>query len=166
MPPSYLNMKRTKKHKNLGREGEQWMKDTANYCVIMATLITTVVFAAAFTVLGCSSQDTGAPIFWKSIWFRVFFISDIIALFSSSSSILIFLSILTPRFIEMDFLVSLPSKLLLGLTTWDVGCTDVAKPMPHTRPTWQHARDAAAQAMVPRPFFFSHDSHQCGLDSG
>ncbi|KAK4577804.1 hypothetical protein RGQ29_028074 [Quercus rubra] len=88
------------KHKNLRREGENWMKDTANYCMIVATLITT---------------DTGNPILLKSIWFRVFFISDAIALFSSS--ILIFLSILTSRFTEMDFLVSLPSKLVLGLTT-------------------------------------------------
>ena len=40
MPPSYLNMKSsgltpgdlfTKKHKNLQREGEKWMKDTAKY---------------------------------------------------------------------------------------------------------------------------------------
>ncbi|XP_030941534.1 uncharacterized protein LOC115966439 [Quercus lobata] len=125
-PPSYLNMKSsgltpgdlfTKKHKNLWREGEKWMKDTANYCMIVATLITTVVFATAFTVPGGSSQDTGTPILLKSIWFRVFFISDAIALFSSSSSILIFLSILTSRFTEMDFLVSLPSKLVLGLTT-------------------------------------------------
>ena len=85
--------------------------------MIVATLITTVVFAAAFTVPGGSSQDTGTPILLKSIWFRVFFISDAIALFSSSSSILIFLSILTSRFTEMDFLVSLPSKLVLGLTT-------------------------------------------------
>uniref|UniRef100_A0A7N2MWI7 PGG domain-containing protein n=1 Tax=Quercus lobata TaxID=97700 RepID=A0A7N2MWI7_QUELO len=60
-PPSYLNMKSsgltpgdlfTKKHKNLRREGEKWMKDTANYCMIVATLITTVVFATAFTVPG------------------------------------------------------------------------------------------------------------------
>ncbi|KAF3962047.1 hypothetical protein CMV_013399 [Castanea mollissima] len=126
VPPSYLNMKSsgltpgdlfTKKHKNLRREGEKWMKDTANYCMIMATLITTVVFAAAFTVPGGSSQDTGTPILLKSIWFRLFFILDAIALFSSSSSILIFLSILTSRFTEMDSLVSLPSKLVLGLTT-------------------------------------------------
>ena len=107
----------TKEHKKLRREGEKWMKDTVNFYIIVATLITGVVFAAAFTVPGGSNQDTGIPIFLKSIWFRVFFIWDAIALFSSSSSILIFLSILTPRFTEMDFLVSLPSKLVLGLTT-------------------------------------------------
>ena len=136
MPPSYLNMENytgqtprdifTREHQDLQKEGQKWMKATANYCMLVATLITTVVFAAAFTVPGGSNQDTGTPIFLKTNstggsnapqWFRAFFISDAIALISSSSSILIFLSILTSRFTEMDFLVSLPSKLVLGLTT-------------------------------------------------
>ena len=127
VPPSYLNMEDcngktakqifTEEHEYLQREGEEWMKGTANYCMIVATLITTVVFASVFTVPGGSYQDTGTPIFLKAKWFRVFFISDAIALVSSSSSILIFLSILTSRYTEKDFLVSLPSKLVLGLTT-------------------------------------------------
>ena len=125
MPPSFLSMKNnkdqtpwnlfTKKHKDLKIEGEKWMKDTANFCMIVSTLITTVAFAAAFTVPGGSNQDKGTPILLKHFWFRVFFISDSIAMLSSSSSILIFLSILTSRFTELDFLVSLPSKLALGL---------------------------------------------------
>ncbi|KAF3957841.1 hypothetical protein CMV_017185 [Castanea mollissima] len=106
----------TKEHENLRRDGEKWMKDTANYCMLVATLITTVVFAAAFTVPGGSNQETGTPILLKSIWLRVFFIFDAIALLSSSTSILVFLSILTSRFTQMDFLVSLPSKLVWGLT--------------------------------------------------
>ena len=126
MPPSYPKMRDnknrtpwelfTKEHKKLRREGEKWMKDRVNFYIIVATLITGVVFAAAFTVPGGSNQDTGIPIFMKSIWFRVFFISDAIALVSSSSSILMFLSILTSRFTEMDFLVSLPTKLELGVS--------------------------------------------------
>ena len=126
--PPYLNMENsdngltpwdlfTKEHQVLQAEGEKWTKDTANYCMLVATLITTVVFAAAFIVPGGSNQDTGTPIFLKTKWFRAFFISDAIALVSSSSSILIILSILTSRFTDMDFLVSLPSKLMLGLTT-------------------------------------------------
>jgi len=85
-------------HKELKEQGEKWMKDTANYCMLVATLIATVVFAAAN-------------------WFMVFFISDAMALLSSSTSILIFLSILTSRYAEQDFLVSLPARLLFGLTT-------------------------------------------------
>ena len=127
MPSSYLNKKNskgltpgelfTREHENLRREGENWMKNTANYCMIVATLITTVVFAAAFTVPGGNNQETGAPIFFKTRWFRVFFITNAIALVSSSSSILIFLSILTSRFTEKDFLKSLPLQLVLGFTT-------------------------------------------------
>ncbi|KAM3742106.1 hypothetical protein ACB098_07G045800 [Castanea mollissima] len=126
VPPSYPKMRDnenrtpwdlfTEEHKELRREGEKWMKDTVNFYIVVATLITGVVFAATFTVPGGSNQDTGIPIFSKSIWFRVLLISDAIALVFSSTSILMFLSILTSCFTEMDFLVSLPTKLELGVT--------------------------------------------------
>lgn len=105
----------TKKHKILRKDAEEWMKSTANSCMLVATLISTVVFAAAFTVPGGSDENTGTPIFQKKFWFALFVISDAIALFSSSTSILMFLSILTSRYAEEDFMHSLPSRLLLGL---------------------------------------------------
>ncbi|KAG6411176.1 hypothetical protein SASPL_129254 [Salvia splendens] len=40
----------TKEHEKLKEAGEKWMKDTANACTIVAALIATVMFAAAFTV--------------------------------------------------------------------------------------------------------------------
>nr|GMD92765.1 ankyrin repeat-containing protein NPR4-like isoform X3 [Ipomoea batatas] len=43
-------------HKELRKEGEKWMKDTATACSIVATLIVTVVFAAAITVPGGNSD--------------------------------------------------------------------------------------------------------------
>ncbi|XP_031264847.1 uncharacterized protein LOC116123180 [Pistacia vera] len=49
------------KIKALKDKGEKWMKDTANSCMIVATLITTVVFAAAFTVPGGIKDETGTP---------------------------------------------------------------------------------------------------------
>ncbi|KAK7845036.1 ankyrin repeat-containing protein itn1 [Quercus suber] len=126
VPPSYLKMKNsnnltpwelfTKEHENLRVEGEKWMKDTVNFYIVVATLITGVAFAAAFTVPGGSNPDTGSPILLKSVWFRVFFISDAIALLSSSTSILLFSSILSSHFKEINFLVSLPSKLELGVS--------------------------------------------------
>jgi hypothetical protein len=106
-----------KRHTKLKKEGEKWMKDTANYCMLVATLIATVMFAAAFTVPGGSNQETGTPIFLRSNWLMIFFISDTIALCSSSTSIVIFLSILTSRYTEDDFLKSLPSKLVFGIAT-------------------------------------------------
>ncbi|KAJ8545184.1 hypothetical protein K7X08_017767 [Anisodus acutangulus] len=107
----------TEEHKLLLKEGERWMKDTSNSCMIVATLIATVMFAAAFTVPGGNNSDEGTPILLKQNAFAVFVISDAVALFSSIVSIIMFLSILTSRYTEVDFLVSLPAKLLFGLTT-------------------------------------------------
>ncbi|KAL4012328.1 hypothetical protein IC575_029428 [Cucumis melo] len=107
----------TENHKDLRKAGEEWMKNTANSCMIVAALITTVVFAAAFTVPGGCDDNTGNPIFQSKPWFTVFVISDAAALVSSSTSILMFMSILTSRYAEDDFLHSLPSRLLIGLTS-------------------------------------------------
>ena len=107
----------TEEHKDLVREGEKWMKDTASSCMVVATLIATVMFAAAFSVPGGNNDDTGRPIFLTKKSFLVFAISDALALFSSATSILIFLSILTSRYAEEDFLESLPNRLIMGLAT-------------------------------------------------
>ncbi|KAL6350241.1 hypothetical protein AAG906_004186 [Vitis piasezkii] len=107
----------TKEHKNLKKDGEKWMRGTAAQSMLVATLIATVVFAAAFTVPGGSNQDTGIPILLRKKSFMIFAVSDAIALFSSSTSILVFLSILTSRYAEDDFLESLPSRLMFGLIT-------------------------------------------------
>ncbi|KAL5842957.1 hypothetical protein ACOSQ3_013560 [Xanthoceras sorbifolium] len=107
----------TESHKNLMKEGEKWMKNTANSCMIVATLIATIVFAAAFTVPGGIKEDTGTPNFLEKASFIIFAIWDTISLVSSTCSILTFLSILTARYAEEDFLWSLPLKLLLGLYT-------------------------------------------------
>ena len=127
MPPSYLKMRNsdnltpwelfTDKHKELREEGQKWMKETVNFYIVVATLITAVVFTAAFTVPGGTNPDTGIPIMLKSMWFRIFFISDAIALLSSSASILMFLSILASRFTEMDFHTKLPAQWALGFIT-------------------------------------------------
>jgi hypothetical protein len=102
-------------HAKLQDEGEKWTKQTANNCILVATLVATVVFAAAFTVPGGNDQTTGKPILLKSNWFTIFFISDAIALVFSSTSILIFLSILTSRYKEEDIFKSIPLRLLFGL---------------------------------------------------
>ena len=107
----------TRKHKELRAGGERWMKDTVNFYIVVATLISAVVFAAVITVPGGSNQDKGTPILLKRIWFRVFFISNAVALLSSSASILIYLSILTSCFAEVDFLMSLPLKGMFGMIT-------------------------------------------------
>ncbi|XP_059436359.1 ankyrin repeat-containing protein ITN1-like [Corylus avellana] len=79
VPPSYLNQKNSngqtpkeifiEAHTDLQKDGETWMKDTSNYSMLVATLIATVIFAAAFTVPGGNNQETGTPIFLRSTWF-------------------------------------------------------------------------------------------------
>jgi hypothetical protein len=39
-------------HKALLEEGKNWMKDTSNSCMLVATLIATIAFAAAISVPG------------------------------------------------------------------------------------------------------------------
>ncbi|KAK1418418.1 hypothetical protein QVD17_27562 [Tagetes erecta] len=105
----------TREHEKLVKEGEQWMKTTAESCSITAALITTIVFAAAITVPGGSNQEKGTPLFKSDKSFTIFAISDAISLFASTTALLVFLSILTTRFAEKDFLVSLPRRLFIGL---------------------------------------------------
>ncbi|KAI3495761.1 hypothetical protein L1887_38107 [Cichorium endivia] len=113
----------TRKHKDLVIEGEKWMKATAESYTITATLIATVVFAAAITVPGGNNQNTGIPLFTNNTTFTIFAISDAISLFTAVTSLLMFLSILTARFAEKDFLFKLPTKLIIGLATLFISTT-------------------------------------------
>ncbi|XP_068339654.1 ankyrin repeat-containing protein ITN1-like isoform X1 [Pyrus communis] len=115
----------TSEHKDLLCKGESWMKDTANYCMLVSTIIATVVFAAAFSIPGGISDNKGTPNFVKETAFLIFTISDGVALFSSSTAILMFLYILTSRYAENDFLKSLPLKLMIGLTSLFVSITSM-----------------------------------------
>ncbi|RZC66255.1 hypothetical protein C5167_009950 [Papaver somniferum] len=66
---------------------------------------------------GGSDQNTGVPLSSSTTAFKVFIISDAISLFAACISILMFFSLLTARYAERDFLISLPRKLILGLFT-------------------------------------------------
>ncbi|KAF8036203.1 hypothetical protein BT93_C2032 [Corymbia citriodora subsp. variegata] len=103
-------------HKELLKNGEKWVKDTSNSCMLVSTLIATVLFAAAFTVPGGNDNNTGVPLLLGQNSLLVFTISDALGLFSSVTAILLFLAILTSRFEEQDFLYSLPKKIIMGLS--------------------------------------------------
>ncbi|KAL3634476.1 hypothetical protein CASFOL_021530 [Castilleja foliolosa] len=107
----------TEEHVQLKADGEKWMKDTSNSCTIAAALITTVVFAAAITVPGGNQSDSGFPLLYGHAAFILFAVSDAISLFTSTTSLLMFLSILTSRYAEQDFLYALPKRLCIGLVT-------------------------------------------------
>ncbi|XP_034890469.2 uncharacterized protein [Populus alba] len=106
----------TSDHKDLVVKGEQWMKEAATSCTVVGALIITIMFTAAFTVPGGNVQETGYPIFKDKKSFTVFIVADAVSLFSSSTSVLMFLGILTSRYAEEDFLKSLPTKLIIGLS--------------------------------------------------
>ncbi|KAL3820302.1 hypothetical protein ACJIZ3_006207 [Penstemon smallii] len=102
-------------HTKLKAEGEKWMKDAANSCIITATLIATVVFASVIAVPGGIESNTGFPLLYNKISFKIFALSDSASLCTSVTSILMFLSITTSRYAEEDFLHALPKRLILGL---------------------------------------------------
>ncbi|KAL7168166.1 hypothetical protein ACSBR2_038580 [Camellia fascicularis] len=89
-------------HKELMAYEGQWMMGMATSCTVAASLIATVVFAAAITVPGGSTVD-GFPIFSPKKAFIVFAISDGLALVSALSTVLSFLSIFTSRYAVIDF---------------------------------------------------------------
>ncbi|KAI3738101.1 hypothetical protein L2E82_28119 [Cichorium intybus] len=129
IPPNYKEKKNnsgltpyqlfTENHKDLVSEGEKWMKGTASKCMVVAALIATVVFAVAYTIPGGyeqkDSKKDGFPVFLHNGPFLVFVVLDAISLILSSTSILVFLSILTSRYAQEDFIETLPKYLFVGL---------------------------------------------------
>ncbi|KAK2968201.1 hypothetical protein RJ640_001033 [Escallonia rubra] len=104
-------------HEELVREAEKWMKDTAKSYTIAASLVLMVVFAAAITIPGGNNSVNGLPRYSKEKAYDVFVISNALALFSSISCVLIFLSVFTSRYSENDFLYGLPNRMIGGLLT-------------------------------------------------
>ncbi|XP_071924987.1 uncharacterized protein [Coffea arabica] len=102
-------------HKDLLKDAKEWMKDTSNSCMVVATLVATVAFAAMITVPGGNNSNTGVPILARTKLFVAFSVSNALSMVSSAVSLLMFLSIQTSRYTEGDFLDSLPKKLLRGL---------------------------------------------------
>ncbi|KAH7860377.1 hypothetical protein Vadar_012742 [Vaccinium darrowii] len=65
----------------LREKANEWIKRTAENCSIVAVLIATVAFAAAYTIPGGSDQSTGFPILLNRPFFVVF-TTDLSLLFS------------------------------------------------------------------------------------
>ncbi|CAB4304892.1 unnamed protein product [Prunus armeniaca] len=114
LPPQYLEARNkteqitarelfTKNHKELVKEGEESMKGTATSCTVVGALIVTIMFTVAFTVPGGNDQD-----------------KDSISLFSSTTSVMIFLgnshiTLCRRRFPQGESWVSIPISLLAGV---------------------------------------------------
>ncbi|XP_026427427.1 ankyrin repeat-containing protein NPR4-like [Papaver somniferum] len=115
----------TREHKDLVKKGEAYMIRTAESCLVVAALVATVAFAAIFTVPGGNFSDSGDPIFLGKKSFIGFMVVDAIALLNSTTSILVFLSVLAGSYAEADFEMILPTKLVFGLGSLDVSVISV-----------------------------------------
>ncbi|XP_030969542.1 uncharacterized protein LOC115989803 isoform X2 [Quercus lobata] len=105
-----------KSNTELRNAARDWLKHTAEGCSIVAVLIATVAFAAAYTIPGGPNQNTGVPVLLNDSFFVVFTATDVLSLTCALTSVVIFLSILTAPFRLEDFKHSLPNKLMLGFT--------------------------------------------------
>ncbi|XP_054801065.1 ankyrin repeat-containing protein ITN1-like isoform X2 [Prosopis cineraria] len=124
-PPSFIEMKNAdgltphqlfiKEHKELLSDAESWMKGIANSCLVVSTLITIGIFSTTFNIPSGVNDNTGIPSFLQKRYFLIFGTSNAFAMISSSTSTVIFLSILISRYAEQDFRKSLPFKLISGL---------------------------------------------------
>ncbi|KAG6695435.1 hypothetical protein I3842_09G097000 [Carya illinoinensis] len=94
----------------------EWLKRTAEGCTVVAVLIATVAFAAAYTVPGGPNSQTGAPLLANKPFFVVFTVTDVLSLSFALTSVVIYLSIVSSPFRLPDFKESLPTKLMLGFT--------------------------------------------------
>ncbi|MCL7049407.1 hypothetical protein MKW94_021436, partial [Papaver nudicaule] len=111
----------TREHKDLVKNAETYMLRTAESCLIVAALVATVAFAAAFTVPGGNFSDSdatnkGKPIFLGQKSFLAFMVVDTIALFSSTFAIQVFLTLFVGSYnAEATFEEKMPRRLQFGL---------------------------------------------------
>ncbi|XP_011011253.1 PREDICTED: ankyrin repeat-containing protein At3g12360-like isoform X4 [Populus euphratica] len=125
VPPDNEGMQRGKEltalelfqeeHKAQLKLAQEWIEKTSQSCSAVAVLLATVVFAAAYTIPG-GSDERGFPIFLHNRFFLAFTILDVIALASSLTSVVMFLSILTSPFEYENFYHNIPRKLIWGFT--------------------------------------------------
>ncbi|ERN09309.1 hypothetical protein AMTR_s00149p00087520 [Amborella trichopoda] len=102
-------------HNGLLKEGEQWLKEGAKSCMIVSTLIATILYATCFAVPG-GNQPNGLPNFLHNSSFRIYMDYLEWSLFASSLSLAFFTSILTTRYEEEDFYFMLPMKYIVAAT--------------------------------------------------
>ncbi|KFK33643.1 hypothetical protein AALP_AA5G040400 [Arabis alpina] len=153
-------------HELLRKEGEEWMKSTATACSFVAALIATVTFQAIFTIPGGNDESLGVPVLRKDSHFMAFIVVDALSFFASCTSVLIFLSILTTRYSFDDFFVSLPRKMILGLTILFIAIAAMLVSFTTALFTSMGQKSILAVSVVPLaylPFvlFFMLHCHKC-----
>ena len=104
-----------KNYSKLHEDSKKWLEETSKNCTIVAVLIATVAFTAAYTVPG-GNQSSGMPVLLSEPFFVVFTLADVTSLTFALTSVVSFLSILTSPFRLQEFKHSLPRKLMLAFT--------------------------------------------------
>ncbi|KAL8048435.1 hypothetical protein ABFX02_07G065500 [Erythranthe guttata] len=107
----------TRTHENLMKAGINWLIKTSESCSVVAALIAAVAFATSSTVPGGLDEESGYPVLRDSPSFGIFSVASLAALCLSVTALVFFLAIITSRCQERDFGISLPRKLLVGLTS-------------------------------------------------
>ncbi|KAK0579960.1 hypothetical protein LWI29_034025 [Acer saccharum] len=102
------------KHETQLKAAQQWIKETSQSCSGVAVLVSTVVFAAAFTVPGGNDEKEGFPLLLHSPFFMSFTLTDVVSLSCSLTALVMFVSIVTSPFELHNFRFTLPRRLTLG----------------------------------------------------
>ncbi|TYJ96032.1 serine/threonine-protein phosphatase 6 regulatory ankyrin repeat subunit B-like [Cucumis melo var. makuwa] len=103
-------------HEELAKKGAEWLVKTADSCSVVAGLVVTVAYTSATSVPGGNGNDGTSP-FEKETGFLIFSIASLVAFCLSSTSVIMFLGILTSRFDEKGFGSKLPGRLFVGLSS-------------------------------------------------
>lgn len=104
------------KKEQLRENAQEWMKRTAENCSLIAVLIATVAFAAAYTVPGGTDDKNGSPVLLDQTFFLVFTVADILSLASTLTSVVVFLAILSSSYRLGHFKELLPQGLVFGIS--------------------------------------------------
>ncbi|XVF32517.1 hypothetical protein REPUB_Repub17cG0089400 [Reevesia pubescens] len=116
----------TETHKELIRNGGEWLVNISQSCSFVAALIATVAFATSTTVPGGVKQESGTPTLEFHSTFNVFAVSSLVAFCSSFTAVVIFLAILTSDgYQEKSFGKDLPRKLFFGFTSMFVSIASI-----------------------------------------
>nr|POE67634.1 ankyrin repeat-containing protein itn1 [Quercus suber] len=94
-----------KTSKVLRQKAVEWIKRTSEGCSIMAVLIATVAFAAAYTVPGGTDENTGYPVLVHHPFFVVFTVADVLSISFALTSVVVFLAITTSPFRLVDLAI-------------------------------------------------------------
>ncbi|KAF9661804.1 hypothetical protein SADUNF_Sadunf19G0107000 [Salix dunnii] len=114
----YKGDKNEEKENNEERNGEEALNKARESHLVVAALIATVTFAAAFTLPGGYKSDQGTAILAKKAAFIVFVISDAISMVFSTSSVFIhFLLAFLQGFFNRIFIANETIEMLFALAT-------------------------------------------------